>query len=170
MIIDIRLLYSCSNNDARMVARRFADKSRLVFYEQHREGPEHDDLSIPWPRFCAPRGDWTFDNAPVVVLSGGYNQDNATLFCQWIRQFPHVTVIGDTTGIVNSDSSGYFTLLFDDAMKLPSKVYLNLDLECLRYVHPAPDVYVQATEADFAAGIDPVFEYALEMLGISPPR
>jgi C-terminal processing protease CtpA/Prc len=51
----------------------------------------------------------------------------------------------------------------------PSRTILRPDLTYIEDAGIPPDVYVEATEADFAGGIDPVLEYAFEELGAQRP-
>ncbi len=75
----------------------------------------------------------------------------------------NVTVIGDTTfggGAFN------YTLELEGGWELraPGWSLRTMDKEPVEWFGIPPDIYVEATEEDFAQGIDPVLEYAIDLV------
>ncbi len=75
----------------------------------------------------------------------------------------HVTVIGDTTaGFASSAVS--FNLTEGWSIEIPDMVTYSLDGTLLFNFGIAPDILIPVSEADFASGVDPVLDAALEMI------
>jgi len=170
MIIDMRM---CSYTDAGTsfsIVKRFPYSTTKVYYLQWRSGPEHDDFCEPEAVYRTQRGAWQFSDRPVAVLIGEYDSGSTEEFIQSMSGMPNVTLIGDTTlGLIVGGSSGSssaysYALGSGYGFKMPWRTWLDLDLEYIENRGVLPDIYVEATEADFAAGIDPVYDYAVEWI------
>ena len=86
-----------------------------------------------------------------------------------MERMPHVTIIGDTTG-GGGNTPGYLTEQYWPVWDLwditcPFSRVLKADSTSIEGVGIYPDIYVEATEEDFAAGEDPVLEYAIQWIG-----
>ena len=82
------------------------------------------------------------------------------------RNFPNVVILGDTTrGSVSY--LGMNQLTENCSYAYVTETILTYQHHWIEGNGIYPDIVVEATEADFAAGIDPVLDYAIEMLGES---
>jgi C-terminal processing protease CtpA/Prc len=80
-----------------------------------------------------------------------------------LSYFPYVTLIGDTTAgcITETISLRLSSLWF---VKIGTGTVLAQDFQWIEGAGIAPDYNVEVSEADFEAGIDPVLEFAIELL------
>ncbi|MBN1895943.1 hypothetical protein JW906_15770 [bacterium] len=103
---------------------------------------------------------------PVVVLINGSTFSAGEFTTEILKQLPQVTAVGDTTGggsVGGGDESLYF---------LPSGKSINIGFIDIRrydglpweWLGIAPDVRIEQTEADIAAGRDKQLEYAIGLL------
>ncbi|MDX1396296.1 MAG: S41 family peptidase [Gemmatimonadota bacterium] len=97
LVLDVRPNGGGSDSLALAVAGRFADASRVVQFVQVRNGPDHSDLGPLVPRSVEPRGEWQFEGEVIVLAGRGSLSGNET-FVAAMRELPHVTIVGDTTG------------------------------------------------------------------------
>lgn len=160
MIIDIRP-NTGSGSGTRLgeVARRFNDELRVGYFRVGRSGPEPGDLSALIPRII-PKRAYFFDR-PLAVLTGETNGHTSEEFACMASQLPFAALIGDTT-MRQAGHAGYLGLPGGWYFTLPDTAILRADTAWVQVDGVPPDIYVQATEDDFAAGIDPVLEYAVE--------
>lgn len=112
-----------------------------------------------------PSGPFQYTN-PVVVLINGSTFSAGEFTTEILKQLPHVTAVGDTTGggsVGGGDESLYY---------LPSGKSIEIGFIDIRrydglpweWLGIAPDIRVEQTEADILAGRDKQLEYAIEML------
>ncbi|HOF67828.1 MAG TPA: S41 family peptidase [Candidatus Fermentibacter daniensis] len=167
LIIDVRMNPGGSEAPVENVVRRFVDELQVGYLWQERIGADTHELTPPEPHKLRPRS-WFFGN-PVIVLAGSSNADACELFVCEMAEIPRVTVIGDTTmGAVNWPSS-YWELPDNWYMTCPIRTVLRPDTTVIEGAGIPPDIFVEATEEDFSAGIDPVLLAAFEQLGALPP-
>lgn len=160
MIIDVRLSSGGSADRIGQVAMRFNDVVRVGYFTVERDGPAHADLADPVPRFIYVLQDG-FDG-PVAVLCGENCGGAAELFVCMASELPHSTLMGDTT-MGQSTSSLFYPLPGGHGYSVPVETALRADtVTWVQGAGVAPDAFVEATSEDFAAGVDPVFEYALD--------
>ncbi len=165
MIIDMRMCSYTNSGTSFFIVKRFPYKTTKVYYLQWRSGPGHDDFSEPEAVYRTQRGAWQFSDRPVAVLIGEFCSGNTEGFIQAMGAMPNVTLIGDTTLGLNIGGSVYsYSLGSGYGFKMPWRTWLDLDLEYIENSGVPPDIYVEATEADFAAGIDPIYDYAVEWI------
>jgi hypothetical protein len=120
----------------------------------------------PWP-LIQPRGPFQYTN-PVVVLINGRSFSGAEAFAEMMKQLPHVTAVGDTTG----GGSGGADDLAPGIFQLPSGAEIGVPTVDLRrydglpweWLGIPPDIRVEQTEADRANGRDMQLEYAIDLL------
>jgi len=159
-IIDLRRNSGGDTVPAFHMAERFYDTPRAGEYILHRIGPKHSDLSPASPVTLTPRGAKPLIK-PVLVLTGRASASAAEDFVSAMQVLPNVTLAGDTTAGV----AGYpiiETLGNGWAYTLPTAMVLTASLHVIEWNGIAPSVYIRTTSDDFAAGIDPVFEYAVQ--------
>lgn len=104
-IIDIREnIGGYSGPIKESLARKFVDRRRLWALSYIRNGPAHTDFSNPEPKYIDPDGDKNLSHAPVVLLTNKNTQSAAELFTMMMGVLPNVTIVGDTTMGIFSDT------------------------------------------------------------------
>ncbi len=163
LIIDIRMNTGGLEGPVNNVTRMFIDQLRTGYLYQERISSDNHELDNPIEYLMYPRG-WYFSN-PVILLTGETNTGASEIFVCEMTELPHVTTMGGTTmGAVNLSATAwelpdnYFVLC-------PTRTILRADSTVIEGVGLLPDIPIEATEADFAQGIDPILENAFEYLG-----
>ena len=123
-------------------------------------GPDH----FEWTREI-----WSFSPyanpymGPVVLLVSPYSVSAAECFSQMLVGLDHVTVMGQQSASTNGTITNLWlpgeVQIYFTGMRL-----LNLDGSDFHGIGIQPDVMVTPTAAEFAAGIDPELERALDYL------
>ena len=160
MIIDVRMNGGGDTRTAENLAQRFCTERCLAYYWVNRNGPEHDDLTEPYPCYNNPIT--VYFDRPVMVLIGERSASATEHFALRADALPQVILAGDTTmrevnapALYNLDGGYMYTA--------PPGTVLSPDgVTWIQETGIAPDVYIPATEEDFNQGVDPVLEYALE--------
>ena len=144
------------------VAQRFADERRLGHYKITRRGPGRWAYGKPRRWFLQPEGKRTF-SGPVVLLTNDASFSAADVFALAMAQIPQVTIVGEPTYGIFSD-----TLERD----LPNGWHVTLSHQ--KYFSPRGicyegrgvpvDVQVQNSLADLETGTDVVVARALALL------
>jgi len=158
VIIDVRM--NAGGSGGGEVLAKFSTDWGLAYWQVYRSGPDHEDLEqFPVEIYPYPGG-WEI---PVLYLIGEASASATEMVALQARAMPTVTLAGDTTmGQVTTGPTwnlGYAGFSY----RVPSVTILSADeTRWIQGNGVAPDICVEATEADFAAGTDPVLEYALE--------
>lgn len=161
VIIDIRNNGGGSLSNGDLLASRFADVRRPVLYEQYKNGPGHNDFTDPIEKHIGPGGPLQYTK-PVVVLTNRSSYSASNDFALIMTAFPHVTLMGDTTGgggglpIYNELPNGW-------RYRFSSTFTFSPDWFNVESGIP-PDVVVYMKEADRVNGEDTILEAALELL------
>ena len=163
LILDLRMCGgSGSEINAFNACGRFIEQSALAYYRAFRTGPGRNDMGELQEVFSCRNGSWQFTN-PIILLTGRFTQGAGEQLVLLLKNQPHVTVIGDTTaGFANPAVS--FNLTDGCTVEIPWMVTYSPDSTLILNSGIAPDIFVPVSEADFAAGVDPVFDAALEMI------
>lgn len=98
IIIDIRNNGGGSLANANMLISRFADERRLTGYRVYKSGPAHNEFTDPVPIYDEPAGPRQITGIPVVILTNRRAYSASNQFVMRMKEFPHVTIIGDRTG------------------------------------------------------------------------
>lgn len=165
ILIDLRWNQGGNGNNAETVAGRFADKSRV--YAQFREkiGPGKQDFSQWKNVLIEPKGAFQFVK-PVVILTSRKTASSAEMFVMAMRSFPHITVVGDTTG-GGVGSPVYRELPNGWTYRLSTRYYADAQQRIIEDVGIYPDVPVITTVADSLNGIDRILEKGIEIISNS---
>ena len=163
LIIDLRMCgESGIESNAFYACGRFIEESTLAYWRLFRVGPGRNDMGNMLQVLAFRNGAWQFTN-PIVLLTGRETQGAAEQLVLFMKTQQYVTVIGDTTaGFANPAVS--FNLTEGWSVEIPEMVTYTIDNTLLLNCGIAPDIAVPVSEADFAAGIDPVLDAALQML------
>lgn len=125
----------------------------------------------PWP-LIQPRGPFQYTN-PVVVLINGRSFSGAELFAEMMKQLPHVTAVGDTTGGGSGGAAdrvpGIFQLPSGAEIGMPTADLRRYDGLPWEWLGIPPDIRVEQTDTDRANGRDMQLEYAIEFLNQGTP-
>lgn len=159
VILDARMNPGGSDALAMQVAARFADVSRIVTYYQYRDGPRRGDFTPLTPRRVEPRGAWRYTR-PVVLLVGRGSWSSTESFVSAMREFPHVTVVGDTTG-GGSGNPALFALRGGWGVSLSRWVEYTAQMEVIEGRGIAPDVAVPVSAQAVAEGRDDALDAAM---------
>lgn len=149
-------------------AGRFISEGNvLAFYRQFRTGPGRYDMEEPSPVIVSKQGSWQFD-LPIVVLVGRGTAGAAELLTLMLRTQDNVILMGEST--FGAPDVGNAYLLNDMSYQeetwlyLPGFVVYDTEMNVQNGVGIAPDIAVPVSPADFAAGVDPVLDTAVEYL------
>jgi len=166
LIIDVRPNSGGDDRLALALAGRFTTTSLIGEYLQTRTGPRHGDLSAEQPRAIAARGSWQFTGR-VYVLAGRRSASSTETFVDFMREIPGVTVIGDTTA-GESGNPAPVALTGGWKIWMPRWIVRTAQHQIVEWQGIAPGIVVPVTAADFAAGRDPVLDYAVAALRTAP--
>ena len=162
IIIDVRMNSGGSNMMTKAVVGRFTHEECTGWMWRYRTGPGYDDCEYE-PVMNLVLGPQQY-NGDIILLMGDYCASTTEEFILRMKELPNVTLVGDTTmGCACCPewikfSSGWAVTHGIWSMRTTQQ-------EPVEGSGIAPDIYVEATEEEFAQGIDPVLEYAIGMLG-----
>ncbi len=160
VIVDIRM--SSSSTGSNSFIGRFAEKSYPGAIYRSRNGPEYDQYTDSRP-VTYPSGPKQYTGI-VYLLVGENCRHRAEIITASFLNFPNVVLVGDTTGGSVSMLGNIRPVIGNWWCAVPSVTILTYDKHWIEGNGIYPDILINATEADFAAGVDPVLDYAIEML------
>jgi len=161
IIFDVRNNSGGLGSTGEIIASRFADRQRLVSYTLYKSGPGHGDFTPPQPNFVSPKGEKQF-TGKVVVLSNRRTYSATNDFVLNMSAFPHVTVMGDTTGGGGGTPYDY-ELLNGWRFRFPrTKTIAPNGFNVEHGVPPA--IQVNLTRGDEQRGIDTILEAAIRYI------
>jgi hypothetical protein len=162
IIVDIRHNGGGSSSDANVIASRFADRERVYSYAQYRNGPDHSSFTPLRSRTVAPGGKMQF-RKPVVLLTNRSTFSASENFTLAMKEFPHVTHLGDTTGgglgspVFRELSNGW-------GFRIPVWRQLSREKVLVEGIGIAPDVKVDIRAGDLHFQRDTILDEALKLL------
>ncbi len=140
---------------------RFTDHSRAVAIYRSRSGPEYDQYWDDRPAVF-PGGSQQYTGTVFLLVGENCNNKSENMTANFMN-FPNVVLVGDTTrGSVSTLSTVNITDNWQ--CKVVTETILTNGKHWIEGAGIPPDVFVEATEGDFAAGVDPVLDHAIEML------
>lgn len=165
IILDVRMNGGGNSTLIGSVSGMFTDNVEQAWIFRSRNGPGYDDVYNIIVN-THPNGN-TFYSGIVYLLIGEYSASACEGFILHMSNLDNVVMLGDTTwGAVNCPYK--FELSNGCAVNAISWTARTVDNEVVESVGIAPDIYVEATEEDFAQGIDPVLEYAIDLVNSQP--
>lgn len=164
IILDVRNNSGGLSIGGKLLASRFADRKRRVSYILYKTGPGHGDFSEPQPNYISPEGKAQFTKT-VVVLSNRRSYSATNDFVLNMSAFPHVTVMGDTTGGGGGTPYDY-ELLNGWRFRFPRTQTLATDGFNVEHGIP-PSTQVNILERDLTRGIDTIIEAAIRHINAS---
>lgn len=97
IILDLRENQGGAISNIPLLLERFSGERTLVGYFITRNGPEHDDFGPMEPFYIGVHNGITYTK-PLIVLIDRGSFSATTSFALATKAFPHITLIGDTTG------------------------------------------------------------------------
>jgi len=167
LILDIRMNPGGVEGSVNNTARMFVDELRTGYLWQQRNSCDTHELTEPEEYQLHPGG-WFFDN-PVVLLTGEMNAGASEVFACEMAELPHITLVGGSTAGSTDWPVTYWELPDNWHIACPSRTILRPDSSIIEGYGIIPDVIIEATEADFENGVDPILVSAFERLGAQPP-
>jgi len=163
LIFDLRMCGGIgAEANARSAVGKFVAQGAIGYYISFRAGADRYEMTEPAAIRAIKNGSWQFTE-PILLLTGRGTCGAAEQLVLLLSSQEHVTVIGDTTaGFANPGS--LFNLTEGWTLNIPGMVTYDTSMEAVFDRGIPPDILVQATQADFDAGIDPVLDAAMEML------
>ena len=163
VIIDIRdntggaLVYA--DTLATRLAQRNGEEELTVGYVRYKEGPAHDDFTRAFPVKLSEHASF---NKPVVVLTNRTVYSAANAFAAYMATLPNVTLVGDVTG--GGGGAPYSGELLN-GWKFRFSATQLMDLNRVPIENGVePDIRVDISPEDEAAGRDTILETALDLL------
>jgi carboxyl-terminal processing protease len=171
LVLDVRDNGGGNNDNAALIASRFAADRRIAGYYRYRNGPRHDDFTAFLPIHVEPAGRRFAGR--VVVLTNRRVASAAEDFLLRVREAAggsgNVIVVGDTTmgamgnPLLRELANGWVFQLSEWMMYDAARVtHEDVGL--------APDIVVQLTAADSSAGRDRQLERAMQEAGAPAAR
>ena len=140
---------------------RFTDHSRPGAIYRARGGPEYHQYADLRPAVY-PRGPSHYTGTVILLTGENCRNMSENMTANFIN-FPNVVLVGDTTGGSVSTLSRVEIADFWYAYVVQTTILTN-QKHWIEGAGIPPDFPVEATESDFAAGIDPVLDFAIELL------
>ncbi|MFK7946339.1 MAG: S41 family peptidase [Saprospiraceae bacterium] len=163
IILDLRLNGGGFDEAAALIAGAFADEERLAYTVQTRNGENHDDFDEIKEFTTTKNGDFQYTK-PVIVLTDAYTVSAAEVLLLHLRNFPHVTFIGDFTSGDFSDGSMLRFLPNGWLYRYSPQMFLTPEGKSLDGIGHEPDILITNTKANIDAENDLVFERAIQYL------
>lgn len=161
IILDLRNNGGGAVNNIYRLGSRFADEKRFIYSSILKNGPGHDDFGEPADVYMNPGGAYQYLK-PVILLTNRGCFSATSFFTLAMKAFPHVTLVGDTTGGGLGSPAGY---------ELPNGWSYRFSVS--RTLSPAgenfengipPDVTVWMNPENELIGIDDIMEKAIELI------
>jgi len=162
LIFDIRGNGGGYISNVTTLVERFADKKRKTHLERYKTGSGHNDFSDYFSFSEGPDTAAVLYQRPIVVLTNRQCFSSANDFVMRIRNFPNVTIIGDTTGgggglPINRELPNGWVLRFSATQSFTPEGF-NVELGI------PPDIPIQMKKTDLDAGKDTYIEFAKQYL------
>lgn len=144
---------------ATRLAQRNGEEALTVGYVRYKDGPAHDDFTRTFPIKLSEHPSF---NKPVVVLTNRMVYSAANAFASYMATLPNVTLVGDVTG--GGGGAPYSGELLN-GWKFRFSATQLMDLNQVPIENGVePDVRVDISPEDEAAGRDTILEAALDLL------
>ena len=164
IIIDVRDNGGGALQNAEIIATRLAERANdeeevTVGYIRYKDGPAHDNFTRTFPLILP---EHTSFDKPVIVLTNRSVYSAANAFASYMSTLPNVTLVGDVTG--GGGGAPYSGELLN-GWKFRFSANQLMDLNQVPIENGiVPDVKVDISPEDEAAGRDTILETALDLL------
>lgn len=160
IILDVRNNGGGNVNNVFALGSRFADKKRPVYISYVKNGPGHEDFSGPNQVYLSPSG--TTYKHKVCILTNRKSYSATSFLVLAMRNFPNVTIVGDTTGGGLGAPTGA-ELPNGWSYRFSCSRTFTLQGENFESGIP-PDVHTNTRYADFIKGKDTIIEEAIKII------
>ena len=162
MVVDVRDNQGGSDRGVKAIADRFTDCRRLFMTSCIRSGPAWHQVTEPVEWWLEPGGPRQF-LGPVVLLVNRDTFSAGETFTLAMRVLPHVTIAGETTAGVFSDTAD---VLLPNGWQLTYSIGVWRDAQGILWEGQGvpPHVAITASAADLARGCDEALDWAIERL------
>ena len=160
LILDIRNNGGGMITAAETLASHFTDEKIKIGYIQHKTGTAHDAFSSPEAMYLSP-GEGAIWKRPVILLTNRGVFSAANHFVIMMKELPHVTIVGDTTG-GGSGLPFNSTLPNGWSVRFSASPILDADGNHTEF-GIAPDVKVDISSEDWNKGVDTIIEEAIKI-------
>ena len=144
---------------ATRLAQRNGEEEVTVGYVRYKDGSGHNDFTRTFPVKLSEHRSF---NKPVVVLTNRQVYSAANAFAAYMSSLPNVTLVGDVTG--GGGGAPYSGELMNGwQFNFSANQLMDLDQEQIEN-GVAPDIKVDISAEDEAAGRDTILETALDLL------
>lgn len=168
IIIDIRDNGGGAMTNIEVIARRFVPERMLAYSIMHKTGPAHNDFSDPYSVYFEPPTEHLKWYRPVALLTNRSTFSAANAFAAVMKQLPQVTVIGGRTG-GGAGMPLSFELQNGWGVRMSAAPLLDASgLSTENGIDPSPGYAIDITNADIAAGRDPILDAAITLLTSTP--
>lgn len=162
LIIDVRDNGGGYLTNVETLVGRFIDERTYAGSIQHKTGKGHNEFSDPYDYYFEPAHGRVHYNKPIVVLTNRGSFSATNNFVSIMKSLPNVTIVGDVTGggcglPFTSELPNGWSIRFSAApITGPDGKLTEFGVE--------PDVKVDMTQQDIAAGKDTILEKAFDIL------
>lgn len=165
LIIDIRDNGGGNLDNVHTLVGRFIDREITGGYIRHKTGPGHNDFSEPYPVKYKPADPshihW---EKPVAVLTNRSCFSAANDFAAVMKELPQVKLVGARTG-GGSGMPFTYDLPLGWSVRLSVAPITDANGQSIeKGVDPSEGCDVTASDADLAAGKDPILDFAVTLL------
>ena len=161
IIIDLRFNGGGWDKTASRIASRFVAKKQVSYFRKERKKGTKEYRKLK-SFSIKPKGNYQFTQ-PIIILTSDFTASAAEVFLLTLKDFPYVTIVGDTT-------EGIFSEMYE--FKLPNKWEVSLSHQqffskaMINYegIGIEPDFKVLNSRKDVETNIDPVITKAMILL------
>lgn len=169
LIIDVRDNGGGTLTNINTLVGRFIDKEITGGYIMHKNGPGHNDFSEPYPVTYKPahenRIKW---DGEIVVLTNRSCFSAANTFVAVMKELPQVRIVGAKTG---GGGGLPFTseLPIGWSVRFSACPILDAHMKSIEEgIEPSPGCEVHASAEELAKGVDPIIDFAIDLLKDNP--
>ncbi len=161
LILDLRQNSGGADQVGRLIAERFVSARLPYISVTNRRGVEFSEKHM---LYMEPKNKTTF-TGPMVILVNSRTLSAAENFVMAVRELPHVTVVGETTGGAMADT---VTVHIEDGWRFTIPVNRIEDGHGRSWegIGLVPNWWIRNDPEDIEAGHDRVLEFALELLRV----
>ncbi len=164
LIIDVRDNGGGELTNVETIVSRFIDRPIIAGYIMHKTGPSHDEFSKPFEYSYSPTVGRRHWSKPVVVLTNRSTFSAANNFVAIMKTLPGVTIVGDVTG-GGSGMPISSELPIGWGIRISACRILDPEGRDTEWgIEPTEGCRVNITDADIAAGLDPIIDRAVSLL------
>jgi hypothetical protein len=160
IIIDVRSNGGGFVSGVIRICSRFADEQRHIYTSCLKNGPGHEDFAVPNEIYITPASTKYLKKVCILTNRGCYSA--TSFFVLAMRNFPNVTIVGDTTGGGLGAPTGA-ELPNGWGFRFSASRTLSPEGENFEDGIP-PDVQVNLQTSDVAEGVDTIIEKAISLI------